>query len=229
MQEAWKPSWDVGVNVTLVAVRRRPRARGDGRGRGESARRRGAAAGFRSDVDVEVRQRDGRSRLGGSGDRGGRVGRAQRRPKRAACSPSDSAPAWRRTPMCSTRRPRCCRPSSTARARSRNAAAGRARGSTGHWDDDGPTTRLLVRDLTRRFGAFTAVDRISFAVERGEIFGFLGANGAGKSTDHPHAVRAAEADVGNRDRRRRRREPRSRRRSSAASATCRRSSRSTRR
>jgi ABC-2 type transport system ATP-binding protein len=41
---------------------------------------------------------------------------------------------------------------------------------------------ILVRDLTRKFGAFTAVDGISFAVERGEIFGFLGANGAGKST-----------------------------------------------
>ena len=41
---------------------------------------------------------------------------------------------------------------------------------------------ILVRDLTRRFGAFTAVDHISFEVERGEIFGFLGANGAGKST-----------------------------------------------
>jgi ABC-2 type transport system ATP-binding protein len=41
---------------------------------------------------------------------------------------------------------------------------------------------ILVRDLTRKFGAFTAVDRISFEVERGEIFGFLGANGAGKST-----------------------------------------------
>jgi ABC-2 type transport system ATP-binding protein len=41
---------------------------------------------------------------------------------------------------------------------------------------------ILVRDLTRRFGSFTAVDHISFAVERGEIFGFLGANGAGKST-----------------------------------------------
>ena len=39
-----------------------------------------------------------------------------------------------------------------------------------------------VRDLTRKFGAFTAVDRLSFAVEAGEIFGFLGANGAGKST-----------------------------------------------
>ncbi len=45
-----------------------------------------------------------------------------------------------------------------------------------------PRAAILVRDLTRKFGAFTAVDRISFAVERGEIFGFLGANGAGKST-----------------------------------------------
>jgi ABC-2 type transport system ATP-binding protein len=41
---------------------------------------------------------------------------------------------------------------------------------------------IIVRDLTRRFGAFTAVDRITFDVHRGEIFGFLGANGAGKTT-----------------------------------------------
>ncbi len=37
-------------------------------------------------------------------------------------------------------------------------------------------------ELTKRFGDFTAVDAISFEVEKGEIFGFLGANGAGKTT-----------------------------------------------
>jgi len=36
--------------------------------------------------------------------------------------------------------------------------------------------------LTKRFGDFTAVDNISFEVQKGEIFGFLGANGAGKTT-----------------------------------------------
>jgi ABC-2 type transport system ATP-binding protein len=39
-----------------------------------------------------------------------------------------------------------------------------------------------AEDLVVRYGDFTAVDHISFAVERGEIFGFLGANGAGKTT-----------------------------------------------
>jgi ABC-2 type transport system ATP-binding protein len=39
-----------------------------------------------------------------------------------------------------------------------------------------------LRDLTKRFGNFTAVDRVSLTVSRGEVFGFLGPNGAGKST-----------------------------------------------
>lgn len=41
---------------------------------------------------------------------------------------------------------------------------------------------IVARNLTRRFGSFTAVDRVSFAIERGEIFGFLGSNGSGKTT-----------------------------------------------
>jgi ABC-2 type transport system ATP-binding protein len=41
---------------------------------------------------------------------------------------------------------------------------------------------ITVQDLTKRFGSFTAVDHITFDVDKGEIFGFLGANGAGKTT-----------------------------------------------
>ena len=41
---------------------------------------------------------------------------------------------------------------------------------------------ITVNGLTKKFGSFTAVDNISFDVRRGEIFGFLGANGAGKTT-----------------------------------------------
>lgn len=41
---------------------------------------------------------------------------------------------------------------------------------------------IVARGLSRRFGAFTAVDGVSFEVAQGEIFGYLGANGAGKST-----------------------------------------------
>jgi ABC-2 type transport system ATP-binding protein len=41
---------------------------------------------------------------------------------------------------------------------------------------------IQADSLTKKFGSFTAVDRISFDVEQGEIFGFLGANGAGKTT-----------------------------------------------
>ena len=41
---------------------------------------------------------------------------------------------------------------------------------------------IEVRDMVKKFGSFTANDRLTFHVERGEIFGFLGANGAGKTT-----------------------------------------------
>jgi ribosome-dependent ATPase len=41
---------------------------------------------------------------------------------------------------------------------------------------------IVAHDLTCRFGDFTAVDKVSFTIERGEIFGFLGSNGCGKTT-----------------------------------------------
>jgi ABC-2 type transport system ATP-binding protein len=41
---------------------------------------------------------------------------------------------------------------------------------------------ISVKDLTKQFGSFTAVDHVTFDVRKGEIFGFLGANGAGKTT-----------------------------------------------
>ncbi|MDT9165824.1 ATP-binding cassette domain-containing protein, partial [Escherichia coli] len=41
---------------------------------------------------------------------------------------------------------------------------------------------IEAEHLTRRFGSFTAVDDVSFRIARGEIFGFLGSNGCGKST-----------------------------------------------
>jgi ribosome-dependent ATPase len=46
---------------------------------------------------------------------------------------------------------------------------------------EGPPA-IEAHDLTRRFGQFTAVDHVSFRIERGEIFGFLGSNGCGKTT-----------------------------------------------
>lgn len=69
------------------------------------------------------------------------------------------------------------------------------------------TESVITADgLTKKFGSFTAVDKISFSVRRGEIFGFLGANGAGKTTamrmlcglSRPTAGRAVVAgyDVG---------------------------------
>ena len=48
-------------------------------------------------------------------------------------------------------------------------------------DGDGEAA-IEAKDLTMRFGDFTAVDRVSFRIRRGEIFGFLGSNGCGKTT-----------------------------------------------
>jgi ABC-2 type transport system ATP-binding protein len=47
---------------------------------------------------------------------------------------------------------------------------------------DSESEAVRVEDLEKRYGTFIAVDKISFSVQKGEIFGFLGPNGAGKST-----------------------------------------------
>ena len=47
---------------------------------------------------------------------------------------------------------------------------------------DAGAIAIEARDLTMRFGDFVAVDHVSFRIERGEIFGFLGSNGCGKTT-----------------------------------------------
>lgn len=59
-------------------------------------------------------------------------------------------------------------------------ATGSAVPSPGGPDVDAPVIR--THDLTKRYGRTLAVDRVSFAVERGQVFGFLGPNGSGKTT-----------------------------------------------
>ena len=83
---------------------------------------------------------------------------------------SSRRPGRNRSRMSSSR---CCRPSCKA---GRRALTIPPRGKTAR------EPVIVARDLTRRFGDFTAVDHVSFEIERGEIFGFLGSNGCGKTT-----------------------------------------------
>ena len=54
----------------------------------------------------------------------------------------------------------------------------------------------LAHGLTKRFGDFTAVDHVSFTIQKGEIFGFLGSNGCGKSTTMKMLTGLLEATEG---------------------------------
>ena len=63
-------------------------------------------------------------------------------------------------------------------------------------NDAGEQPTVVVEELTRRFGAFTAVDRVSFTARRGEVFGFLGPNGAGKTTTFYMIVGLIRPDSG---------------------------------
>jgi ribosome-dependent ATPase len=50
------------------------------------------------------------------------------------------------------------------------------------YEGNGGEPAIVAKDIVQRFGSFTAVDHVSFEIRRGEIFGFLGSNGCGKST-----------------------------------------------
>ena len=64
----------------------------------------------------------------------------------------------------------------------KRAAAPRGRRAAAHAKPDDETPAIQAEGLTRRFGDFIAVDHVSFRIGRGEIFGFLGSNGCGKTT-----------------------------------------------
>ncbi len=76
-----------------------------------------------------------------------------------------------------------------------------------------------VSGLNKHFGAKHVVRDLSLTVNRGEIFGFLGPNGSGKTTSDPHALRTAHAGQWQRDLPRVSTSSAKRRRSSAKSAT----------
>ena len=85
---------------------------------------------------------------------------------------------------------------------------------------------IEATSLTRRFGNFTAVNAVNFTIERGEIFGFLGSNGCGKSTTMKMLTGLLPATEGEAKLFGEVVDAKSRR-SACASATCRRRSRST--
>jgi ABC-type glutathione transport system ATPase component len=177
---AWDHTWDVGVSVTWSVL--------DGGRRGAAvARAEARAAAAReqlSDIDRRIRLEVTRALAGapdgGRARRGLRPARSSPRARTAASRPIATARASSRRRSCSTRRSPCSARGSTARRRRRRCACRKRRSSARPDADDGDRGR--ARRLTKRFGDFTAVDGLTLDVQQGEVFGFLGANGAGKST-----------------------------------------------
>ena len=62
--------------------------------------------------------------------------------------------------------------------------------------ENNPEIVIKVKNLTKKFGSFTAVDNLSFDVKKGEIFGLLGANGAGKTTTFRMLCGLSAANIG---------------------------------
>jgi ribosome-dependent ATPase len=62
--------------------------------------------------------------------------------------------------------------------------------------DDGGAPVIVAKDLTKKFGDFVAVDRVDLAIDRGEIFGFVGSNGCGKTTTMKMLTGLLDASAG---------------------------------
>ena len=60
-----------------------------------------------------------------------------------------------------------------------------------------PKTGIIIENLVKRYGTFTAIDNISLEVNAGQIFGFLGPNGAGKTTTIKILAGLLKPDTGN--------------------------------
>jgi ABC-2 type transport system ATP-binding protein len=161
----------------LAAVRRRTRAQRTGRGHRPGTRAGGASRRFRRIAGGRSTAASTRSTGEPRRHRGGH----RRCPQRGRSAPC-SRRSFRRRRGDGHRCPRRAGRAAPGRARSHagdgQCAAGRCEARA----DPRPMNAISVVDLTKRFGEFVAVDHLAFEVAQGEVFGFLGSNGAGKST-----------------------------------------------